>query len=71
MFSQDLVLNYVHPGYVDTDMSSHKGPLSPEEGAKSTIYAALLPPGTDIKGQFIWKDCTICDWANAPFPTSF
>lgn len=22
----------VHPGYVDTDMSSHKGPLTPDQG---------------------------------------
>jgi len=31
---QDLVVNHVHPGYVDTDMTSHKGPLSIEEGSR-------------------------------------
>ena len=25
---QDIVVNHVHPGYVDTDMTSHKGHLS-------------------------------------------
>lgn len=29
---EDLVVNAVHPGYVDTDMTSHKGPLTIEEG---------------------------------------
>lgn len=24
----DIVVNHVHPGYVDTDMTSHKGPLT-------------------------------------------
>ena len=27
----DIVINHVHPGYVDTDMTSHKGPLTPEQ----------------------------------------
>jgi carbonyl reductase 1 len=30
----DMVVNSVHPGYVDTDMTSHKGPLTIEEGKK-------------------------------------
>jgi carbonyl reductase 1 len=29
---EDLVVNAVHPGYVDTDMTSHKGPLTIEQG---------------------------------------
>ncbi len=40
-------------------MSSHKGTLSPEEGARSALFAALLPPGTDINGKvtrFFFKD---------------
>ncbi|CAG0894684.1 unnamed protein product [Darwinula stevensoni] len=28
----DLVVNHVHPGYVDTDMTSHKGPLTVQQG---------------------------------------
>jgi len=29
---EDLVVNSVHPGYVDTDMTNHKGPLTIEQG---------------------------------------
>ena len=65
---QDLVVNHVHPGWVDTDMTSHKGPLTPEEGARSSIFAALLPPQTPIKGQYIWKDCSVIDWTNESLP---
>ena len=64
----DIVVNHVHPGYVDTDMTSHKGPLTIEQGAKSSIYCALLPPNTDIKGQYLWDKCQIVDWVNGPRP---
>lgn len=60
----DKVVNHVHPGYVDTDMTSHKGPLTIEEGAKSTLYAVMLPPNTDVKGHYIWEDCRSLDWVN-------
>ena len=59
---KDIVINHVHPGYVDTDMTSHKGPLTPEQGAMSSLFAANLPSGTDVKGQYIWYDCSIVDW---------
>ena len=65
---EDVAINHVHPGYVDTDMSSHKGPLTPDEGAKSSLFAALLPKDTDVKGQYIWKDCTIHDWVTTGEP---
>lgn len=32
---QDIIVNAVNPGYVDTDMSSHKGVLTIEQGALS------------------------------------
>ena len=31
---EDLIVNSVHPGWVDTDMTSHKGPLKIEEGKR-------------------------------------
>ena len=62
--NSDLVVNHVHPGYVDTDMTSHKGPLTIDEGAKSSLFAALLPPLTEVKGQYIWEDCQVRDWIN-------
>jgi len=66
---EDVAINHVHPGYVGTDMSNYKGPLSPDEGAASSLFAALLPPGSDVKGQYIWKDCTIHDWVTTSEPS--
>ena len=59
---EDIVINHAHPGFVDTDMSSHKGHRSVEEGAKSIVFAATLPPNTDIRGQYIWEDSTVTSW---------
>ena len=36
-------VNATHPGYVDTDLSDHLGPLSVQEGAKSTVDLVLAP----------------------------
>ncbi|GFQ87537.1 carbonyl reductase 1 [Trichonephila clavata] len=47
---RDIVVNAVHPGYVDTDMTSHKGVLSPEQGAEAPVYLALLPPNINEYG---------------------
>lgn len=59
---KDIAVNAVHPGYVDTDMTSHKGPLTPDEGAVGPVYCALLPENTEIKGKYIWYDTTLSDW---------
>ena len=42
------------PGYVNTDMSSHKGPLTIEEGARTTVFLVELPfeVNPDFQGQF-------------------
>lgn len=64
----NIVVNHVHPGYVDTDMSSHKGPLTIDRGAQSAVFAALLPADTDIRGAYIWHDNQIVDWVNGPTP---
>ncbi len=63
---KDLVVNHLHPGYVDTDMTSHKGPRTIDEGARASIYAGLLPPKTDIRGKFLWEDCSVADWETRP-----
>ena len=67
----DIAINHIHPGYVDTDMTSHKGPLTIEEGAKASVFAATLPPNTDVKGQYIWFDCSLVDWVNGPKPAKW
>ncbi|KAG8199458.1 hypothetical protein JTE90_000324 [Oedothorax gibbosus] len=59
----DIVVNAVNPGYVDTDMTSHKGPLTPDQGAEAPVYCALLPPNVESpRGEFIWNDKTIQSW---------
>lgn len=42
------------PGYVSTDMTSHKGALTIEEGAKTTVFLAELPfeVKNEYQGQF-------------------
>lgn len=57
--SINITVNVVHPGYVDTDMSSHKGPLTIEEGAKAPLYLALE---ANFKGKYVWHDSQIVDW---------
>ncbi|KAG0426600.1 hypothetical protein HPB47_026304, partial [Ixodes persulcatus] len=59
----DLVINAVHPGYVDTDMTSHKGPLTPDQGADAPTYLALLPPNVKSpRGEFVWNDRKVVPW---------
>lgn len=60
---EDVVVNAVHPGYVDTDMTSHKGPLSIAEGAAAAIHLSLLSPNVkEPRGAYIWHDKTIVPW---------
>ncbi|XP_064456049.1 carbonyl reductase [NADPH] 1-like [Ornithodoros turicata] len=59
----DIVVNSVHPGYVDTDMTSHKGPLTPDQGADAPTYLALLPPNVESpRGEFVWYDRKVTAW---------
>ncbi|KAG6796817.1 carbonyl reductase [NADPH] 1-like [Apis mellifera caucasica] len=62
---QDLVVNAVHPGYVATDMTSHRGTLTPDQGAEAPVFCALLPENTNIKGKYIWYDKSLVDWTKA------
>ncbi|XP_013789139.1 carbonyl reductase [NADPH] 1-like [Limulus polyphemus] len=60
---EDLVVNAVHPGYVNTDMTSGKGVRTIEEGAEPIVYAALLPPNIKSpKGEYIWEDSKVVSW---------
>ncbi|XP_014276614.1 carbonyl reductase [NADPH] 3 [Halyomorpha halys] len=68
---EDIVINHVHPGYVNTDMTSHQGPLTIEEGADAPTYLALLPPLSESpKGDYIWFNREIVDWVNGPVPST-
>ncbi|XP_066142554.1 carbonyl reductase [NADPH] 1-like [Euwallacea fornicatus] len=57
--NRNVSVNAVHPGYVDTDMTSHKGPLTIEEGAKGPLFLAL---NADLKGKYVWFDCSVVPW---------
>ncbi|XP_029963088.1 carbonyl reductase [NADPH] 1-like [Salarias fasciatus] len=49
-----ILLNSCCPGWVRTNMAGPKAPKSPEEGADTPVYLALLPPGaTEPHGKFI------------------
>jgi len=53
---QDIVVNCCCPGYVSTDMSSHKGHLTIDQGADTPVYLALLPPGEKcVRGKYVSK----------------
>jgi len=68
----DILVNAVHPGYVDTDMTSHKGPLTIEQGSIAAVWAALIPPGVKSpKGGYIWYDTQVVDWVNGPLPSAY
>ncbi len=46
-----VMVNSVHPGYVNTDMSSGRGPLSLGEGADTPLWLARRHPGDFVTGQ--------------------
>ncbi|XP_063370144.1 carbonyl reductase [NADPH] 1-like [Cydia amplana] len=58
---RDIKVNAVHPGYVDTDMSSHKGPLTIDEGASAPLFLAL-EAGDSVRGQYVWYNSKIVSW---------
>ncbi|XP_071541990.1 carbonyl reductase [NADPH] 1-like isoform X2 [Panulirus ornatus] len=67
-----ILVNCSHPGYVNTDMTSGKGPLTIEEGAVSPSYLALLPPDVkEPRGAYLWYDKQIVDWVNGPTPSAY
>jgi carbonyl reductase 1 len=62
--NRNISVNSVHPGYIETDMTTelrqHRdGAKSIEEGAKPPLFLALE---ANLKGQYVWKDCTVVDW---------
>lgn len=57
-----ILLNACCPGWVRTDMAGPKAPKSPEEGAVTPVYLALLPPGaTEPHGKFV-SDKEVQTW---------
>ncbi|CAG5124073.1 unnamed protein product [Candidula unifasciata] len=59
---EDIVVNACCPGYVATDMSSHKGQLTIDQGAETPVYLALLPPNVQSpRGQFV-REKAVSPW---------
>ncbi|VDK40981.1 unnamed protein product [Taenia asiatica] len=49
-----ILINSCCPGYVDTDLTSHRGYKTILEGADTPVYLATLPKGvTEPYGQFV------------------
>lgn len=59
---EDILVNACCPGYVDTDMSSHKGHKTIDQGADTPLYLALLPPGTKSPGGNFLSERKIKKW---------
>ncbi|XP_005106266.1 carbonyl reductase [NADPH] 1 [Aplysia californica] len=60
--ADDIVVNACCPGYVDTDMTSHMGHLTIDQGAVTPTYCALLLPNiSSPRGNFI-KEEKISEW---------
>ena len=51
---KDILLNACCPGWVRTDMAGPKAPKTPDEGAETPVYLALLPVGSsEPHGQYV------------------
>lgn len=75
---RNIAINSVHPGrkisdlgpvcvldvlgFVDTDMTSHKGSLTVEQGAQAPLFLALE---ADLRGQYVWSNCAVVQWDKA------
>ncbi|NXU91369.1 CBR1 reductase, partial [Xiphorhynchus elegans] len=57
-----ILLNACCPGWVRTDMAGPKATKSPDEGAETPVYLALLPSDADAPhGQFV-SNKTVRPW---------
>ncbi|XP_042289168.1 carbonyl reductase [NADPH] 1-like isoform X2 [Thunnus maccoyii] len=60
--NDQILLNACCPGWVRTDMAGPKATKSPDEGAITPVYLALLPPGaTEPHGKFV-SDKEVQPW---------
>ena len=62
---KNVILNCCCPGSVATDMSSHKGNLTIDQGAVTPVLVCTLPEGAG-SGQF-YREEKLYDWEHAKF----
>uniref|UniRef100_A0AC35TJR3 RNase_PH domain-containing protein n=1 Tax=Rhabditophanes sp. KR3021 TaxID=114890 RepID=A0AC35TJR3_9BILA len=56
---RNILVNGCCPGYVNTDMTNHKGPLTIDQGAETPIFCAISEQAPN--GKFLEK-CAISKW---------
>ncbi|XP_002734818.1 carbonyl reductase [NADPH] 1-like [Saccoglossus kowalevskii] len=59
---EDILIMACCPGHVDTDMSSHQGTKTPDEGAETPAYLALLPPNSNGFQGEMFQDKKLYQW---------
>ncbi|KAK7065896.1 hypothetical protein SK128_027670 [Halocaridina rubra] len=67
-----LLANCCHPGFIKTDLTSHLGTMTLQQGTVCPTYLALLPKDAkEPRGAYLWYDKQIVDWVNGPAPAPF
>lgn len=64
---RNIAINSLHPGFVQTGMTSGKGVFTMEESSKAPAYLAL-DVEQSVKGQYFWYDKEAKDWYNPDLP---
>ncbi|XP_033108136.1 carbonyl reductase [NADPH] 1-like isoform X1 [Anneissia japonica] len=60
---QDVLINCCCPGYVNTDMTDHKGIKTPDEGAVTPVFCVLLPANSsEYQGNFLSDKTVVETW---------
>ncbi|KAG8590983.1 hypothetical protein GDO81_006998 [Engystomops pustulosus] len=59
---EGIILNACCPGYVRTDMTNPNAPKSPDEGAVTPVYLALLPVGVDSPYGELVSEKKVVPW---------
>ncbi|KAA0192420.1 Carbonyl reductase, partial [Fasciolopsis buskii] len=65
---RNIVLNSCCPGYVDTDLTSHKGHRTTEDGADTPFYLATLPIGVKEPINEFVSQRQIRKWSRSTSP---